>query len=123
MSATHAPATAGGSVGGGGGACGTLLDLASMHAQLGSCLTALPPPLTDAQGIVRVGSCNDGGKGDANPLAQLCDLGTDCDDCGVRLFCESCPPACHARNMQRPAEGSHAGVPFKPMGLDPLLSR
>ena len=65
----------------------------------------LGDPTNDPQGVTRPGVCNDGGPGDPFPIAQLCEPGTDCQDCGVRIFCLDCPPACHERNMQRPNEG------------------
>ena len=58
----------------------------------------------DPPGLIRPGTCNDGGVGDPNPLAKTCPFGTDCEDCGPRDFCYSCPAACQARNAQLPDE-------------------
>ena len=63
------------------------------------------PTANDPQGIIRVGYCNDGGAGDDNALAKLCDFGSDCDDCGVRVFCLNCPPECSALALARPSQG------------------
>ena len=63
-----------------------------------------PPPglCTDtcnSQGGV-VGECNDGGEGDLYKEVA-CDFGTDCADCGVRIYCVDCPQAC-AASMRPP---------------------
>ena len=54
------------------------------------------------------GECNDGGPG-TDLLVNGCAIGSDCDDCGVRIFCVDCPPACTARairmfELDRPLE-------------------
>lgn len=57
--------------------------------------------------------CNDGGQTDAfggktDPLVAmagvgaLCPLGTDCEDCGTRIFCLSCPLNCQVANSAVP---------------------
>ena len=35
-------------------------------------------------------------------MSSLCDFGTDCDDCGVRIFCTSCPEQCQALALTDP---------------------
>ena len=65
-----------------------------------------PPPglctdtCNDLGGIV--GECNDGGPGDTFKNVA-CDYGTDCTDCGVRIFCVDCPEACQAKAVEDPA--------------------
>ena len=49
-----------------------------------------------------VGECNDGGSGSiASKVA--CEYGTDCGDCGVRIYCVDCPAACQAAAIAEPA--------------------
>ena len=49
-----------------------------------------------------VGECNDGGPGDTLKNVA-CDYGTDCTDCGVRIFCVDCPEACQKKAVEDPA--------------------
>jgi len=63
-------------------------------------------------------TCNDSGRGqkgicddgsddnglDPNVIDRSrvkCDLGTDCSDCGIRLFCISCPSQCYTQALTR----------------------
>ena len=46
-----------------------------------------------------VGECNDGGPGDLKKNVN-CDYGTDCSDCGVRIFCVDCSEECQALAVQ-----------------------
>ena len=46
-----------------------------------------------------MGECNDGGPGDLKKNVN-CDYGTDCSDCGVRIFCVDCSEECQARAVQ-----------------------
>ena len=41
------------------------------------------------------GVCDDGGAGSTT---SACPFGTDCEDCGVRIFCTSCPRQCQLNN-------------------------
>jgi hypothetical protein len=34
----------------------------------------------------------------------VCDVGTDCEDCGIRDYCYECPAACQERNAQTPEQ-------------------
>ena len=52
---------------------------------------------TNAGGIV--GECNDGGPGDLKKNVA-CDYGSDCSDCGVRIFCVECSEQCQADAVQ-----------------------
>ena len=43
------------------------------------------------------GVCNDGGEGaHAGAAGSMCVYGSDCSDCGVRIFCVDCPSECAA---------------------------
>ena len=64
-------------------------------------------------GFPRLNRCNDGGREDTfggqdDPVAVranvpgICTLGTDCDDCGVRIYCVSCSPECQLHNNNYP---------------------
>ena len=43
-----------------------------------------------------VGECNDGGPGDLKKNVA-CEYGTDCSDCGVRIFCVECSEECQSQ--------------------------
>ena len=43
-----------------------------------------------------MGECNDGGPGDMKKNVA-CEYGTDCSDCGVRIFCVECSEECQAQ--------------------------
>jgi hypothetical protein len=67
-----------------------------------------PPPglcsdTCNAQGG-NEGECNDGGPEDLLRMVE-CQLGSDCSDCGVRIFCVDCPEACQAKAIEDPAGG------------------
>ena len=59
-----------------------------------------PPPgvcedTCNANGGIE-GECNDGGPGDLKKNVA-CEYGTDCSDCGVRIFCVECSEECQAQ--------------------------
>ena len=63
-----------------------------------------PPPgvcvdTCNSPGPGAKGPCDDGGPGS---VSSLCEFGTDCDDCGVRIFCTSCPERCQALALTDP---------------------
>ena len=49
----------------------------------------------------KVGQCNDGGSGDLTGAVD-CEFGTDCSDCGVRIFCVDCPEECKTNALTSP---------------------
>ena len=59
-------------------------------------------------GLGTVGTCDDGVPasegtiGDLRWQAKTCPMGTDCDDCGVRIFCTDCPLECQTQNLLQP---------------------
>ena len=59
------------------------------------------------------GVCEDGGPGSLTIGGNLCPLGSDCTDCGVRIFCVNCPAACTMRNLQLYASDEGSNVCFE----------
>ena len=73
---------------------------------------APPPGLCSNEcnqgGLGTAGSCDDGVPGSEGTIGDLryqaktCPMGTDCDDCGVRIFCTDCPIECQTENLLQP---------------------
>ena len=69
-----------------------------------------PPPgkctdLCSDRSRIGNGVCEDGGPGSDG--RSFCALGTDCMDCGVRIYCTNCPQECKLRNEGLPPELEH----------------
>ena len=64
-----------------------------------------PPPSPPSPPSPPPGICentcptNQAGVCDDVSVGGTCPLGTDCADCGVRIFCEGCPAACQEANL------------------------
>ena len=62
---------------------------------------------TSADRVVIASLCRQDGVGRSDGLG-LCKPGTDCDDCGVRVFCNpalGCPVECYYRALDDPLNG------------------